>query len=151
MPSRCEICCELFIAILLPPLGVCLRHGCCSVSSSLSGLPVCFPRNWEMKFSRRRFDLDPLFFSFFFSQVEFWICVLLTILGYIPGIIYALYAIVFIDRDEYFNEYRRPLYAPAWSESCLAFFRFQRSSFYFIFLFQVKKFIVFRWINICLC
>lgn len=46
-------------------------------------------------------------------QVEFCICLLLTILGYVPGIIYALYAIVFIDRDEYFDEYRRPLYAPA--------------------------------------
>ncbi|KAJ6925201.1 hypothetical protein NC652_018212 [Populus alba x Populus x berolinensis] len=66
MPSRCEICCEILIAILLPPLGVCFRHGCCS-----------------------------------------------TILGYVPGIIYALYAIVFIDRNEYFDEYRRPLYAPA--------------------------------------
>ncbi|KAK8295318.1 hypothetical protein V6Z12_D05G056600 [Gossypium hirsutum] len=67
MPSRCEILCELLIAILIPPLGVCFRHGCCSV--------------------------------------EFWICVLLTILGYVPGIIYALYAIVFVDRDEYFDEY----------------------------------------------
>lgn len=45
-------------------------------------------------------------------QVEFCICLLLTILGYVPGIIYALYAIVFVDRDEYFDEYRRPLYAP---------------------------------------
>ena len=44
-------------------------------------------------------------------QVEFIICLLLTILGYIPGIIYALYAIVYIDRDQYFDEYRRPLYA----------------------------------------
>ncbi|KAE8732134.1 UPF0057 membrane protein [Hibiscus syriacus] len=31
-------------------------------------------------------------------------------LGYVPGIIYALYAIVFANRDEYFDEYRRPLY-----------------------------------------
>lgn len=31
MPSRCEICCEIMIAVLLPPLGVCLRHGCCTV------------------------------------------------------------------------------------------------------------------------
>ncbi|KAB1996221.1 hypothetical protein Goshw_004551 [Gossypium schwendimanii] len=72
MPSRCEICCELLIAILLPPLGVCLRHGCCTA--------------------------------------ELCICLVLTILGYIPGIIYALYAIVYVDRDEYFDEYRRPLY-----------------------------------------
>nr|AHL20265.1 stress-induced protein [Olea europaea] len=26
-------------------------------------------------------------------KVEFWICLLLTILGYLPGIIYAVYAI----------------------------------------------------------
>lgn len=32
MTSGCAICCEILIAILLPPLGVCLRHGCCSVS-----------------------------------------------------------------------------------------------------------------------
>lgn len=44
-------------------------------------------------------------------QIEFCICLLLTLLGYVPGIIYALYAIVFVDRDEYFDEYRRPLYA----------------------------------------
>ena len=54
-------------------------------------------------------------------QVEFWLCLLLTILGYIPGIIYALYAIVFVDRDQYFDEYRRPLYAPAWSLSLSLF------------------------------
>ena len=48
-----------------------------------------------------------------FVQVEFCICLLLTFLGYVPGIIYALYVIIFIDRDEYFDEYRRPLYAPA--------------------------------------
>jgi len=35
MPSRCEICCEIIIAILLPPLGVCFRHGCCSVRLSI--------------------------------------------------------------------------------------------------------------------
>ncbi|KAL4654404.1 hypothetical protein ACB092_01G375800 [Castanea dentata] len=75
MANGCEIFCEILIAILLPPLGVCLRHGCCSV--------------------------------------EFWLCVLLTVLGYIPGIIYALYVIVFLHRDEYFSEERRPLYAPA--------------------------------------
>jgi len=26
-------------------------------------------------------------------QVEFWLCLLLTFLGYLPGIIYAIYAI----------------------------------------------------------
>ncbi|KAK1323252.1 UPF0057 membrane protein [Acorus calamus] len=64
------MCCEILIAILLPPLGVCLRHGCCSV--------------------------------------EFWICVLLTIFGYVPGIIYAIYAIVTVDRrdGDYYYYYR---------------------------------------------
>ncbi|KAL2941782.1 Hydrophobic protein LTI6A [Bienertia sinuspersici] len=27
-------------------------------------------------------------------QIEFWICLLLTILGYLPGIIYALWVIL---------------------------------------------------------
>ncbi|KAG6545350.1 hypothetical protein Mapa_013199 [Marchantia paleacea] len=27
-------------------------------------------------------------------RLEFWICLLLTILGYIPGIIYAIYVLV---------------------------------------------------------
>ncbi|KAG8372560.1 hypothetical protein BUALT_Bualt12G0078700 [Buddleja alternifolia] len=67
MASRCEILCEIILAILLPPLGVCLRHGCCTV--------------------------------------EFFICLVLTILGYIPGIIYALYAIVFIDPDRFRRDY----------------------------------------------
>lgn len=36
MATKCEIFCEILIAILLPPLGVCLRHGCCTVCLSLS-------------------------------------------------------------------------------------------------------------------
>ncbi|KAH9605534.1 hypothetical protein KSS87_010646 [Heliosperma pusillum] len=47
---------ELICAILLPPLGVCLKDGCCTC--------------------------------------EFFICLVLTLLGYIPGIIYAVYVIV---------------------------------------------------------
>lgn len=31
---------------------------------------------------------------FFHVQMEFWICLLLTILGYIPGILYAVWVIV---------------------------------------------------------
>ncbi|XP_024014188.1 UPF0057 membrane protein At2g24040 [Eutrema salsugineum] len=67
MASSCELCCEILIAILLPPVGVCLRHGCCTV--------------------------------------EFFICLILTCLGYLPGIIYAIYAILFLHRDEYSDEY----------------------------------------------
>lgn len=48
-----------------------------------------------------------------FWQVEFLICLVLTILGYVPGIIYAIYVIVFQHREEYFDEYRRPIYS-AW-------------------------------------
>ncbi|CAA0396762.1 unnamed protein product [Arabidopsis thaliana] len=69
MANGCEICCEIMIAILIPPLGVCLRHGCCTT--------------------------------------EFMICLILTLLGYVPGIIYA---IVYVDRDQFFDEYRRPLF-----------------------------------------
>ncbi|KAL7257547.1 hypothetical protein ACSBR1_003787 [Camellia fascicularis] len=68
MPTRCEILCEILLAIFLPPVGVCFRHGCCSV--------------------------------------EFLICLVLTILGYIPGIIYALYAILCVDRDYNGDQYR---------------------------------------------
>ncbi|RVW38183.1 UPF0057 membrane protein [Vitis vinifera] len=81
MATRCEIFCEILIAILLPPVGVCFRHGCCSV----------------------RLSLAP-------ALVEFCICLLLTLLGYIPGIIYALYVIVFVDRDPD-DYYWRPLNA----------------------------------------
>ncbi|CAI9783044.1 unnamed protein product [Fraxinus pennsylvanica] len=35
------------------------------------------------------------------QEVEFFICSVLTILGYITGIIYALYAIVFVDCDRF--------------------------------------------------
>ncbi|KAF6172802.1 hypothetical protein GIB67_034654 [Kingdonia uniflora] len=72
MASKTEICCELLIAILLPPLGVCLRHGCCSV--------------------------------------ELLICLILTILGYIPGIIYAVYVILSVDR-QHNPDYWRPINA----------------------------------------
>ncbi|KAJ6414201.1 hypothetical protein OIU84_006932 [Salix udensis] len=37
--------------------------------------------------------LPPLGVFLRFGCVEFWICLILTILGYLPGIIYAVYAI----------------------------------------------------------
>uniref|UniRef100_A0A7C8ZV19 Uncharacterized protein n=1 Tax=Opuntia streptacantha TaxID=393608 RepID=A0A7C8ZV19_OPUST len=60
--ERIHLFWEILLAIILPPLGVCLRYGCCSV--------------------------------------KFWICFVLTLLGYIPGIIYAIYVIVAI-RDHH--------------------------------------------------
>ncbi|KAK9101755.1 hypothetical protein Sjap_019009 [Stephania japonica] len=73
--GNAAICCDILLAILLPPLGVCFRHGCCSV--------------------------------------EFLICLVLTILGYIPGIIYAIYVIVVVNRDRYRDDddYWRPINA----------------------------------------
>ena len=38
--------------------------------------------------------INLFFFGLLKMQVEFWIDLLLTILGYIPGIIYALYVLV---------------------------------------------------------
>ncbi|XP_026661739.1 hydrophobic protein OSR8-like [Phoenix dactylifera] len=69
------LCCrflEILCAILLPPLGVFFRHGCCSL--------------------------------------EFCICLVLTILGYIPGMIYAVYVIVAVDPDHHRREYYEPIY-----------------------------------------
>lgn len=41
------------------------------------------------------YDRDQLFLLFIYQvQVEFWICLLLTFFGWIPGIIYAVYVIV---------------------------------------------------------
>ncbi|KAM7522535.1 hypothetical protein LguiA_012437 [Lonicera macranthoides] len=71
MAAGCMSFCEVILAILLPPLGVCLRYGCCTA--------------------------------------EFFICLLLTILGYIPGIIYALYAILFRDPVKSHGDEYRPL------------------------------------------
>ncbi|KAF8720923.1 hypothetical protein HU200_023326 [Digitaria exilis] len=46
---------RIIVAIILPPLGVFLKHGC---------------------------------------KIEFWICLLLSFLAYLPGIIYAVWVIV---------------------------------------------------------
>lgn len=35
----------------------------------------------------------------FLEQMEFWISVLLTILGYLPGVLYAAYVILSVDPD----------------------------------------------------
>ncbi|WRX16588.1 hypothetical protein QQP08_009075 [Theobroma cacao] len=47
MPFRCGIFCELLITILLPPLGVCLRHGCCSVSRVLHLFDISGIHTWD--------------------------------------------------------------------------------------------------------
>ncbi|VFQ61302.1 unnamed protein product [Cuscuta campestris] len=73
----CEMFLEILVAILLPPLGVFFRHGCCSC--------------------------------------ELLICLILTLLGYVPGIVYAIYAIVVRhgghEQDDDLHQWRRPLNA----------------------------------------
>ncbi|KAL8488648.1 hypothetical protein ACS0TY_024350 [Phlomoides rotata] len=71
MASRCAVFMEILLAILLPPLGVFFRNGCCSC--------------------------------------EFLICVVLTLLGYVPGILYAVYAIVVRDGSDDDDDYRQHL------------------------------------------
>jgi hypothetical protein len=42
-------------------------------------------------------SLTPVFFLSVWEQLEFWISVLLTILGYLPGVLYAVYVILTVD------------------------------------------------------
>ncbi|CAN6575881.1 unnamed protein product [Malus baccata var. baccata] len=59
---------DIIIAILLPPLGVFLKYEC-RVSVNFS-----------------------------FESAEFWICLVLTLFGYLPGIIYAIYILTNMGR-----------------------------------------------------
>lgn len=66
----------------------------------------CLPQIWLQRKYKIKPSISSSFFRCYFSllnyylldgfvvlQVEFWICLILTILGYLPGIIYAIYAI----------------------------------------------------------
>ncbi|KAJ4785521.1 Low temperature and salt responsive protein [Rhynchospora pubera] len=47
---------------------------------------------------------------FLCCSMEFCICLLLTILGYLPGIIYAIYVLVATQPDRYYRRgYSEPL------------------------------------------
>ncbi|CAL4897325.1 unnamed protein product [Urochloa decumbens] len=46
-----------------------------------------------------------VFLRFGCCRMEFCICLLLTILGYIPGMIYAIYVLVALDSDRHEREY----------------------------------------------
>eukprot|EP01018_Ginkgo_biloba_P010086 Gb_35399 [translate_table: standard] len=54
MAKDTEMCMDILLAMLLPPLGVFFKYGC---------------------------------------ECEFWMCLLLTLFGYVPGILYAVYVI----------------------------------------------------------
>ncbi|KAI4977647.1 hypothetical protein ZWY2020_014201 [Hordeum vulgare] len=83
MCSCCCRCLEIMCAILLPPLG------CCSVCHQFH-LPLPHP------FLPRLINMSLLPFL---RQMEFWINVLLTILGYLPGVLYAAYVMCSVDPD----------------------------------------------------
>ncbi|WOK99975.1 hypothetical protein Cni_G08687 [Canna indica] len=55
--------------------------------------------------------LPPLgvFLHYGCCSCEFCICLLLTILGYVPGIIYAIYVLVAVDHEPYRRIYYEPL------------------------------------------
>ncbi|XP_078163432.1 hydrophobic protein LTI6A-like [Carex rostrata] len=55
--------------------------------------------------------LPPLgvFFRKGLCSLEFWICLLLTILGYVPGMIYAVWIIVKVNPDGESRDIYEPL------------------------------------------
>ncbi|KAL5723300.1 hypothetical protein ACHQM5_006714 [Ranunculus cassubicifolius] len=57
--------------------------------------------------------LPPLgvFFSHGLCTCEFLICLILTLLGYVPGIVYAIYVIVSRRNEEERPDYWRPINA----------------------------------------
>ncbi|CAL9147894.1 unnamed protein product, partial [Musa hybrid cultivar] len=72
-------------------------------TSTARHLPRCLPPCWSSMANQGTarcieillaIILPPLgVFLKFGCKVEFWICLLLTLFGYLPGIIYAVYAI----------------------------------------------------------
>ncbi|KAG5525566.1 hypothetical protein RHGRI_032011 [Rhododendron griersonianum] len=72
-------CVDIILAILLPPLGVFFKYECKFQLVGIDGL--CGDDGDDD-------DDDGVVL-----QAEFWICLVLTILGYIPGILYALYVL----------------------------------------------------------
>ncbi|KAM0821370.1 hypothetical protein ACQ4PT_072275 [Festuca glaucescens] len=104
MASRSCTFLEILLAIILPPLGVFLHYGCCSVShqSTPYSLSFLFPAAGPPGLRLQSHSVASHLVG---SPMEFCICLLLTILGYIPGIIYAVYVLVALDRDEPQREY----------------------------------------------
>ncbi|KAG6532876.1 hypothetical protein ZIOFF_006735 [Zingiber officinale] len=99
--ERCCFFLEIVLSIILPPLGVFLHYGCCSVLIPILDLfrLLFFVAVVISSMLIRVLDL----------QMEFCICLLLTILGYLPGIIYAIYVLVAVDHEPYRRYYYQPL------------------------------------------
>ncbi|CAL9084810.1 unnamed protein product [Musa textilis] len=102
--DRCCLFLEILISIALPPLVVFLHYGCCSVQIPITISWLC------SLFTLLIVQLMwMLFVSFFDPKLEFCICLLLTVLGYVPGIIYANYVLVAVDPEPYCRGYCQPL------------------------------------------
>ena len=84
----CSTCLEVIFAVVLPPLGVFFRYGCCSVS--ISHLHTHPRRHHCMRVIN--LNLSPCCCCR--VQSEFFISLLLTVLCYVPGIVYSLYVIL---------------------------------------------------------
>jgi uncharacterized membrane protein YqaE (UPF0057 family) len=87
MSDGTATCIDIILAIILPPLGVFFKFGC--------GV-----RDYYWYLVQR--PLSAFFAAvqcrsiddcYCLLQVEFWICLILTFFGYLPGIIYAVWAI----------------------------------------------------------
>ncbi|WVY98328.1 hypothetical protein V8G54_030479 [Vigna mungo] len=93
-------CIDILLAIILPPLGVFLKYGCkvfINFTCFFFLLHKDFSRNFGYYFLFRVREFRVWLIQYMVDglslQVEFWICLVLTLFGYIPGIIYAVYAI----------------------------------------------------------
>ncbi|RWW45277.1 hypothetical protein BHE74_00048895 [Ensete ventricosum] len=87
-------CVDILLAIIIPPLGVFLKFGC-EVRVHTCSLLTAAAASWNIvsKLIVFIFLSCLCFWWWGWKQMEFWICLLLTLFGYIPGIIYAVYAI----------------------------------------------------------
>ncbi|KAK8302589.1 hypothetical protein V6Z12_D04G097300 [Gossypium hirsutum] len=77
---------EVILAILLPPVGVFLRYGL-----GVFHFPFLFLFIYIYIYILV-YDVD--YKMMMGWQVEFWIDLVLTLVGYLPGIIYAIYVLV---------------------------------------------------------
>jgi uncharacterized membrane protein YqaE (UPF0057 family) len=91
MSDGTATCIDIILAIILPPLGVFFKFGCgvrdFLISTTSSAAAFCLLCCSAVPIDRWLLLLACLL------QVEFWICLILTFLGYLPGIIYAVWAI----------------------------------------------------------
>ena len=98
MSDGTATCIDIILAIILPPLGVFFKFGC--------GVSQWQLDRWFFVFPLRSYRMHVTVLWFicvvaaaddscilYIRQVEFWICLVLTFFGYLPGIIYAVWAI----------------------------------------------------------